>query len=153
MLLLSLLTVVYHSGNWGVDLQAGSQFGYRLLFVVLLAGLFAVFLQVRLIDVDYSSVNEWNISRSSPLGWVASQVSVSHRSTKRLVSIVQLGLGYVEYSLGFVAEVPVVSTSPLTSMSYVCRTHKRQWDIIITLPWRCLTSADGSAYILPNLNF
>ncbi|KAJ7279983.1 natural resistance-associated macrophage protein-domain-containing protein [Mycena rebaudengoi] len=33
-------------GNWGVDLQAGSQFGYRLLFVVLLAGLFAVFLQV-----------------------------------------------------------------------------------------------------------
>jgi metal iron transporter len=34
-------------GNWGVDLQAGSQFGYRLLFVVLLSGLFAVFLQVR----------------------------------------------------------------------------------------------------------
>lgn len=29
-----------------MDLQAGSQFGYRLLFVVLLAGLFAVFLQV-----------------------------------------------------------------------------------------------------------
>lgn len=34
-------------GNWGVDLQAGSEFGYWLLFVVLLAGLFAVFLQVR----------------------------------------------------------------------------------------------------------
>lgn len=34
-------------GNWGVDLQAGSQYGYRLLFVVLLAGIFAVFLQVR----------------------------------------------------------------------------------------------------------
>lgn len=33
-------------GNWGVDLQAGSQFGYKLLFVVLLAGIFAVFLQV-----------------------------------------------------------------------------------------------------------
>jgi metal iron transporter len=33
-------------GNWGVDLQAGSQFGYKLLFIVLLAGLFAVFLQV-----------------------------------------------------------------------------------------------------------
>ncbi|KAJ3500259.1 hypothetical protein NLJ89_g9878 [Agrocybe chaxingu] len=36
----------FDPGNWGVDLQAGSQFGYRLLFIVLLAGLFAVFLQV-----------------------------------------------------------------------------------------------------------
>ncbi|KAJ6601396.1 natural resistance-associated macrophage protein-domain-containing protein [Mycena vulgaris] len=36
----------FDPGNWGVDLQAGSQFGYRLLFVVLLAGLFAAFLQV-----------------------------------------------------------------------------------------------------------
>ena len=27
-------------------MQAGSQYGYKLLFVVLLAGLFAVFLQV-----------------------------------------------------------------------------------------------------------
>ncbi|KAG5732397.1 Manganese transporter pdt1 [Termitomyces sp. T112] len=36
----------FDPGNWGVDLQAGSQYGYRLLFVVLLAGIFAVFLQV-----------------------------------------------------------------------------------------------------------
>ncbi|KAJ2925000.1 hypothetical protein H1R20_g12100, partial [Candolleomyces eurysporus] len=36
----------FDPGNWGVDLQAGSEYGYRLLFVVLLAGLFAVFLQV-----------------------------------------------------------------------------------------------------------
>ncbi|KAF9478920.1 Nramp-domain-containing protein [Pholiota conissans] len=36
----------FDPGNWGVDLQAGSEFGYRLLFVVLLAGLFAVYLQV-----------------------------------------------------------------------------------------------------------
>ena len=33
-------------GNWGVDLQAGSEFGYKLLFVVLLAGIFAIFMQV-----------------------------------------------------------------------------------------------------------
>jgi hypothetical protein len=33
-------------GNWSVDLQAGSDFGYKLLFVVLLAGFFAVILQV-----------------------------------------------------------------------------------------------------------
>ncbi|KAJ7150296.1 natural resistance-associated macrophage protein-domain-containing protein [Mycena filopes] len=36
----------FDPGNWGVDLAAGSQFGFRLLFVVLLAGLFAAFLQV-----------------------------------------------------------------------------------------------------------
>lgn len=37
------------SGNWSVDLQAGSQFGYRpMLFVILLAGLGALVLQVRL---------------------------------------------------------------------------------------------------------
>ncbi|KAJ7016847.1 hypothetical protein C8F04DRAFT_493301 [Mycena alexandri] len=42
-----LCSVAYFDpGNWSVDLQAGSQFGYRLLFVVLLAGLFATFLQV-----------------------------------------------------------------------------------------------------------
>jgi len=33
-------------GNWSVDLQAGSDYGYTLLFVILLAGLFAVVLQV-----------------------------------------------------------------------------------------------------------
>ncbi|TFK21529.1 natural resistance-associated macrophage protein [Coprinopsis marcescibilis] len=36
----------FDPGNWGVDLAAGSQFGYRLLFVVLLAGIFAVYLQI-----------------------------------------------------------------------------------------------------------
>ncbi|KAJ3548333.1 hypothetical protein NM688_g5311 [Phlebia brevispora] len=36
----------FDPGNWSVDLQAGSQFGYRpMLFVVLLAGLGAVVLQ------------------------------------------------------------------------------------------------------------
>ncbi|KAJ3784605.1 natural resistance-associated macrophage protein-domain-containing protein [Lentinula aff. detonsa] len=36
----------FDPGNWGVDLQAGSTYGYRLLFVVLIAGLIAVFLQI-----------------------------------------------------------------------------------------------------------
>ncbi|KAJ7508654.1 natural resistance-associated macrophage protein-domain-containing protein [Mycena galericulata] len=35
----------FDPGNWGVDLQA-SQYGYKLLFIILLAGLFAAFLQV-----------------------------------------------------------------------------------------------------------
>lgn len=35
----------FDPGNWAVDLQAGSEFGYKLLFVVLLSGLCAVILQ------------------------------------------------------------------------------------------------------------
>ncbi|PWZ03585.1 natural resistance-associated macrophage protein, partial [Testicularia cyperi] len=33
-------------GNWATDLQAGSEYGYSLLFIVLLTGLFAVFIQI-----------------------------------------------------------------------------------------------------------
>lgn len=33
-------------GNWATDMEAGSRFGYKLLFTVLLSGLFAVLLQV-----------------------------------------------------------------------------------------------------------
>ena len=44
-----MLIIVTHmlSGNWSVDLQAGSEFGYKLLFVVLLSGVMAVVFQVR----------------------------------------------------------------------------------------------------------
>ncbi|THH16340.1 hypothetical protein EW146_g4298 [Bondarzewia mesenterica] len=35
----------FDPGNWGVDLQAGSEYGYKLLFIVLLSGIFALFLQ------------------------------------------------------------------------------------------------------------
>ncbi|KAF7324704.1 hypothetical protein MKEN_00511900 [Mycena kentingensis (nom. inval.)] len=39
----------FDPGNWAVDLQAGicSDYGFRLLFVVLMAGLFAAFLQTQ----------------------------------------------------------------------------------------------------------
>ena len=40
------MVMTEHSGNWGVDLQAGSEFGYKLLVVVLVAGLIAVYMQV-----------------------------------------------------------------------------------------------------------
>ncbi|KAF8488988.1 smf Mn2+ and Fe2+ transporter [Hysterangium stoloniferum] len=36
----------FDPGNWSVDLQAGSEYGYKLLFVILLAGLGAIVLQV-----------------------------------------------------------------------------------------------------------
>ncbi|KAH9980785.1 natural resistance-associated macrophage protein-domain-containing protein [Russula compacta] len=35
----------FDPGNWSVDLQAGSQYGYKLLFVILFSGFFAVILQ------------------------------------------------------------------------------------------------------------
>lgn len=38
---------IYYRGNWSVDLQAGSSFGYRpMLFVILLTGLGAILFQV-----------------------------------------------------------------------------------------------------------
>ncbi|CAE6462363.1 unnamed protein product [Rhizoctonia solani] len=41
-----LASIAYFDpGNWSVDLQAGSQYGYKLLSVVLLAGLGAILLQ------------------------------------------------------------------------------------------------------------
>ncbi|GBE77581.1 Manganese transporter SMF1 [Sparassis crispa] len=36
----------FDPGNWGADLQAGSEYGYKLLFVVLLSGLFAIYMQI-----------------------------------------------------------------------------------------------------------
>ncbi|PWN48896.1 Nramp-domain-containing protein, partial [Violaceomyces palustris] len=39
-------TSLCDAGNFASDLQAGSQFGYSLLFVVLLSGLFAVLFQI-----------------------------------------------------------------------------------------------------------
>ena len=42
---------ILQRGNWGVDLQAGSQFGYKLLFVVLVAGLFGIFFQALLFSI------------------------------------------------------------------------------------------------------
>lgn len=33
-------------GNWVTDLAAGSQFGYKLLFIVLMSGIFGIFLQI-----------------------------------------------------------------------------------------------------------
>ena len=51
-------------------MQAGSEYGYKLLFVVLLAGLFAIYMQVRALmppleGFARAAVNPVN-SRSSP---------------------------------------------------------------------------------------
>lgn len=42
-------------GNWATDLAGGSNFGYRLLFVVLLCGLLAIFLQILALRLGIAS--------------------------------------------------------------------------------------------------
>lgn len=38
-------------GNWATDIQAGSQFGYQLLFVIFISNIFAIFLQSQCIKL------------------------------------------------------------------------------------------------------
>ncbi|KAF7347459.1 Manganese transporter pdt1 [Mycena venus] len=86
----------FDPGNWGVDLQAGSEFGYRMLFVVLLAGLFAAVLQVL----------------STRLGCVTGLDLASHCRVllydrpKHPLLYRRLGL----YPLYFLSEVAIIST-------------------------------------------
>ncbi|KAI5980606.1 hypothetical protein EDD15DRAFT_2116687, partial [Pisolithus albus] len=47
----------FDPGNWGVNLQAGSQFGYSLLFCVLPAGLLAALLQVTSLSECFSDLS------------------------------------------------------------------------------------------------
>jgi len=42
-------------GNWATDIQAGSQFGYQLLFVILISNLFAIFLQSQCIKLGIAT--------------------------------------------------------------------------------------------------
>ncbi|KAI5996212.1 natural resistance-associated macrophage protein-domain-containing protein [Pisolithus albus] len=48
----------FDPGNWGVNLQAGSQFGYSLLFCVLPAGLLAALLQVSFFSVVVTFIGD-----------------------------------------------------------------------------------------------
>lgn len=69
------VTLSICSGNWSVDLQAGSDFGYKLLFVILLAGLIAIVLQASnnssftlLLNLNFPH----HYSRFSPVVWAVS---------------------------------------------------------------------------------
>ncbi|TFK62892.1 natural resistance-associated macrophage protein [Pluteus cervinus] len=86
----------FDPGNWGVDLQAGSEFGYHLLFVILLAGMFGIFLQVL----------------CSRLGCVtgldlASHVRLMYHDRPRNT---QFWRWFVLYPLYALAEVAIIST-------------------------------------------
>lgn len=79
-------------GNWATDLQAGSQFGYPLLFVILLTGIFGIILQVLSLRLGIvrgkdlaASTREWaltlGMSRADKAAWLkGEQLQVRSRS-------------------------------------------------------------------------
>lgn len=74
----------FGSGNWATDLRAGSQFGYPLLFIILLTGIFGIILQVLALRMGIVCnkdlavlTREWVLS----LGKDKRPTSVSHSST------------------------------------------------------------------------
>ncbi|KAJ3853998.1 natural resistance-associated macrophage protein-domain-containing protein [Lentinula lateritia] len=90
----------FDPGNWGVDLQAGSTYGYRLLFVVLVAGLIAVILQVLATRLGC-------VTGLGELTHLASHCRLllhSHPKYPRLVRWIAL------YPLYVLAEVAIIST-------------------------------------------
>ncbi|KAH7873259.1 natural resistance-associated macrophage protein-domain-containing protein [Lentinula edodes] len=107
----------FDPGNWGVDLQAGSTYGYRLLFVVLVAGLIAVILQV--LATRLGCVTGLGELTRCPLSFHSGHISLffhidlashcrlllhSHPKYPRLVRWIAL------YPLYVLAEVAIIST-------------------------------------------
>ncbi|KAJ3764357.1 natural resistance-associated macrophage protein-domain-containing protein [Lentinula raphanica] len=90
----------FDPGNWGVDLQAGSIYGYRLLFVVLLAGLIAVFLQVLASRLGSSLISLQRVDLATHCRLLLH----SHPRHPRLVRWLTF------YPLYILAEVAIIST-------------------------------------------
>ncbi len=70
-------------GNWATDIQAGSQFGYQLLFIILISNLFAIFLQSQCIKLglgtgkDLAVICRENLPRSvNYIFWLLAEVAI-----------------------------------------------------------------------------
>lgn len=70
-------------GNWATDIQAGSQFGYQLLFVIFLSNLFAIFLQSQCIKLglgtgkDLAVVCRENMPRGANyFFWILAEIAI-----------------------------------------------------------------------------
>lgn len=70
-------------GNWATDIQAGSQFGYALLWVVVASGLIAILLQMlaaRLGLVSGKDLAQASYDRYGPFGrilqWITAEISI-----------------------------------------------------------------------------
>ena len=99
------------SGNWGVDLQGGSEDGYKLLFIVFLAGAFTVFLQVRLISWQSES-GPHDTDRLSRVNWDASPEQVNAQAINIRPPRTPLTIGFSSRSR--LALSSVVLQSPQT---------------------------------------
>jgi metal iron transporter len=86
-------------GNWATDLEAGARWGYKLLFIVFVAGLAAVCLQV--MSVRLGAVTSKSLPRCTReliLGWEARWPQ--HRRWFRTLL----------YGLWVVAEIAIIAT-------------------------------------------
>jgi len=101
-------------GNWGTDLAAGSTFGYRLLFVVLLASFIAVFLQRLAVKAgiafgrDLAQICKDNYSRRySTFLWVVMEIAIAATEVAEVIG------GAIAFKLLF--GIPVVAGILLTA--------------------------------------
>jgi len=74
-----LISVGYMDpGNWATDIEAGSRFAYALLFVVVLSGLAALFLQTRSARLGIATGRDLaQLSRARNPGWTGDALWVS----------------------------------------------------------------------------
>lgn len=70
-------------GNWATDIQAGSQFGYQLLFVIFISNLFAIFLQSQCIKLglgtgkDLAVVCRENLPKNANyVFWLLAEIAI-----------------------------------------------------------------------------
>ena len=74
-----LISVGYMDpGNWATDIEAGSRFGYALLFVVVLSGAAALFLQIRAARLGIVTGRDLaQLSRARNPGWAGDALWLS----------------------------------------------------------------------------
>lgn len=98
-------------GNWVTDLAAGSEFGYALLFVVLLSGIFGIFLQI--LAVRLGVVTGSDLARSTrylllPDEWARGERVPSSQTTQPVrFRALRKGVLWVLYG---VSEAAIVAT-------------------------------------------
>ncbi|WRT65463.1 uncharacterized protein IL334_002406 [Kwoniella shivajii] len=86
-------------GNWATDLEAGAMYGYKLLFVVLIAGLAAVVLQ--LLSVRLGAITSTSLPRQTRLLFLRLQVKYPKYR-------IPLNIGL--YTLYALAEIAIIGT-------------------------------------------
>lgn len=93
-------------GNWATDLQAGSEFGYALLFIVLLTGCFAVFIQI--LSCRVGVVTNTDLARQCRM--LILKEDRLGNPTRHRISWPRLRRWGLLYPLYFIAEGAIVAT-------------------------------------------